>query len=111
MAARPPRAMAVVKGRLLGQTFTQFCALPQTWMPPSAVKASSRSPAFIAPMGFMLNRSTWAIACAPMNERSTASRSRAELLLGLLGLLEQLHLQELGQASRQQPQLMHLLYS
>ena len=96
MAARPPRAMAVVSGRPLGQTFTQFCALPQTWMPPSAVKASSRSPAFIAPMGFMLNRSTWAMAWAPMNERSTASRSRARnCSWRLVGLLEQFHLQEL----------------
>ena len=30
VAARPPRAMAVVKGRSLGHTLTQFWALPQT---------------------------------------------------------------------------------
>jgi hypothetical protein len=31
--------MAVVNGISFGQTFTQFCALPQVWMPPSAVSA------------------------------------------------------------------------
>ena len=33
-----------------GQTATQFWALPQTWMPPGAIRASSRSPAFIWPV-------------------------------------------------------------
>jgi hypothetical protein len=36
VVARPARAMEVVSGISLGQTATQFWALPQTWMPPSA---------------------------------------------------------------------------
>ena len=96
VAARPPRAMAVVSGISFGQTFTQFWALPQTWMPPSATRASSRSAAVIAPIGFELNSSTWAMAWAPMNARRFASRSRAWNCSGrLLRLAAQLDLQEL----------------
>ena len=38
VAARPARAIDVVSGIFFGQTATQFCALPQTWMPPVDVK-------------------------------------------------------------------------
>ena len=46
--------MLVVSGIFFGQTETQFCALPQTWMPPSSMRASSRSPALFLPVGWVL---------------------------------------------------------
>ena len=48
VTVRPARPMAVVSGTSLGQIFTQFWALPQVWIPPSDVNASSRSMADIA---------------------------------------------------------------
>src|SRR6202521_217341 len=59
-------AIAVVKGINFGHARTQFCALPQSSMPPSAIRASRRSAAFIAPVGWELNSRAWAIAAAPM---------------------------------------------
>ena len=61
--ARPARAIERVSGMLFGQTATQFWALPQICMPPSAIKASSRSSAFILPVGCMLNSIAWLMAC------------------------------------------------
>lgn len=62
VTARPARAMEVVNGISFGQTLTQFWALPQTWMPPSAINASRRSLALCFPRGWELNSMTWLMA-------------------------------------------------
>jgi len=43
--------MALVSGMLLGQTSTQFCAKPHSWMPPSPARARKRSAASTFPVG------------------------------------------------------------
>src|SRR5690606_6357181 len=79
--------MDVVSGMPFGQERTQFCELPHPSMPPSAMRASSRSWACIAPVGWALNSRTWEIAAGPMKvERSLT----------------------FGHASRHTPQVMHL---
>ena len=76
VAARPARAIDRVSGMLFGQTATQFWALPQTWMPPWPVSASSRSPAIIFPVGWELKSMAWLIACGPTKPESKAAFRR-----------------------------------
>src|SRR5690606_20585526 len=78
-------AMVVVKGTFLGQTCTQFWELPQSTMPPFPMMASKRWCLSICPSGCMLNKRTWEKGAAPI---------KSDLLLTL------------GQASKQQPQVM-----
>src|SRR5262245_20442745 len=58
-------AMDEVSGISLGHTFTQFWALPQSWIPPGPISARVRSSEFIFPVGFILNRRAWLMAAAP----------------------------------------------
>ena len=51
VVARPARAISRVSGIFLGQTATQFWALPHICSPPSLIKASSRSLLFNLPVG------------------------------------------------------------
>src|SRR5260370_41673181 len=53
---RPTAPIADVSGISLGQTSTQFCALPQSATPPSDIIASRRSSRFILPVGCWLIR-------------------------------------------------------
>jgi len=48
----------IKSGICFGHTATQFCALPQTWIPPSAIRASSRTPDMCRPVGCELNNTT-----------------------------------------------------
>jgi hypothetical protein len=48
MVSRPMTEIDSVNGMPLGQTCTQFCALPQSEMPPSPMRASRRAPACIS---------------------------------------------------------------
>src|SRR5215472_6207314 len=74
-----------VSGIPFGHTFTQFCALSQSSIPPSPINASSLPAACIAPVGCMLNRRTWLTIAAP---------TKWECLFTF------------GQISRQSPQVM-----
>src|SRR6266571_7172952 len=49
--SRPTSAMARVRGMSLGQTSTQFCAYPHSWMPPSPMSAMRRSCFKALPVG------------------------------------------------------------
>ena len=96
------------KGDFLGQTRTQFWALPQTCTPPSETKASRRFSEFIWPMGSELNRSIRESANAPMKLRWNASFSRASNCSSVSpGRRSSSILIYCGQASRQHPQVMH----
>lgn len=44
-------ASVLVRGTSLGQTFTQFCALPHSAIPPSPMSISSRSSRLMSPVG------------------------------------------------------------
>jgi hypothetical protein len=54
VVARPTSAMESTSGISLGQTSTQFCALPQSSTPPLPITDSRRSPACMAPEGWAL---------------------------------------------------------
>jgi len=77
--------MARVSGTSLGQTTTQFCALPQSTMPPTPISSAVRSSLVSGPVGWRFLRIACPTAAGPMN---------AEWSLYC------------GQASRQQPQVM-----
>ena len=49
--SRPTSEIASVSGMPFGQTSTQFCAYPHSWMPPSPASARSRSSANTFPVG------------------------------------------------------------
>ena len=66
LAARPSRAIAVVKGISFGHTRAQFCAKLHVSIPPGPTNTSNRSWASIFPVGFKLNNSTCPMAKAPM---------------------------------------------
>jgi hypothetical protein len=51
ITSRPVSEMALVRGMSLGQTSTQFCAKPHSWMPPSPISACSRSCFKALPVG------------------------------------------------------------
>ena len=55
---------------LLGTNGHAVLALPQAWTPPVEVNASSRSSAFIFPVGSELKRIAWLMAIAPTNPSS-----------------------------------------
>ena len=55
VAARPGVAGDGVRGMFLGQTSTQFWALPQSAMPPAPAMTAMRLSVSNAPMGFSLN--------------------------------------------------------
>jgi hypothetical protein len=50
----------------LGHTSTQFCALPQSTIPPRPMMLSSRSAAFMRPVGWELKSRTCASGAGPM---------------------------------------------
>ena len=56
--ARFIAAMDVVSGIPFGHTSTQFCEFPHPEIPPSSIKAASRSSLFIAPVGCALYKRT-----------------------------------------------------
>ena len=49
----------------MGQAWTQFCAKPHSWMPPSPAKARRRSSLRTEPEGSMLKSLAWAMVAAP----------------------------------------------
>ena len=82
----PRSAMDSVSGMDFGQASTQFCALPQSEIPPFCISTLSLSLRRFFPVGCMLNKRAWFIAAAP----------RKSLLL-----------EYWGQASTQHPQVIH----
>src|SRR5581483_3907887 len=66
-------AIACVKGMPFGHASTQFWALPQSWMPPGRMRRSSRSSAFIRPVGCRFIKSAWPIVAAPTKPESGGS--------------------------------------
>ena len=51
----------------LGHTSTHSCAFPQSTSPPRPMIASSRSCAFMRPVGWLLKSRTCASGAGPMN--------------------------------------------
>src|SRR5690606_32399029 len=89
VASRFIFVMLVVRGISLGHTRLQFCALPQSWIPPSPISPRVRSSAFFAPVGCRLKSRAWAIAEAPMKWLSIdtwgqASRHAAQVMHSLI---------------------------
>src|SRR6266436_8248556 len=84
---RAMSAIDEVSGIPFGQASTQLPAFPQSLTPPASIRPCSRSLAFIAPVGCVLNNRTCEMAAAPMNWVAGVT---------------------CGQTSRQQPQVMQV---
>src|SRR6267142_545082 len=67
MTCPPTSEMDFVSGMSFGQISTQFWVYPHSWMPPSPIKADSRSRASALPVGCVLKRRTCEMAAAPTN--------------------------------------------
>src|SRR5690606_41232392 len=89
LASRCIFVVVVVRGISLRHTSLQFCALPQSSIPPSPISPRVRSSALFAPVGCRLTSRAWAIAEAPMKWLSIdtwgqASRHAAQVMHSLI---------------------------
>src|SRR6266498_188271 len=71
ITAPPTSEIERVSGISFGHASTQFCAYPHSWIPPSPIRAASRSRFRAAPVGWVLNRRTCEIVAAPTNPVSS----------------------------------------